>query len=119
MSADLDREPTADEWRDAAVRVLQTLSVALTEQVSEMVVRQHTIDARLLEGDRRMEAIELSLRENTDITRDIRDAVVAGRVATRFIKWAGAVAIAVVCLYQAWATLIHGPGPPGGVGPGP
>lgn len=61
------------------------------------------IRKRLDKGDRRFETLETAVRENTEITKDIRDAVVAGRVATKLIKWLGAVALAVSAI---WA-LVH------------
>lgn len=57
------------------------------------------IRSRLDKGDDRFAKIELAVKENTEITKDIRDAVVAGRVATRLIKWLGALALAISALW--------------------
>lgn len=59
----------------------------------------------------RVEHIERAVAENTDLTRDIRDAVVAGRVATKVIKWLGAVAAAGSALWVAWQQMRHGSKP--------
>ncbi len=46
--------------------------------------------------------IERAVAENTEITRDIRDALVAGRVAGKVIKWAGGIAGGIVAMWAAW-----------------
>ena len=73
------------------------------------------IKRRLDEGDRRMGAIEFSVAENTVITRqvqtvtdEIRDAVTAGRVVTKVVKWVGALAIACSAIYAVIYQLTHG-----------
>ena len=55
----------------------------------------------------RVEKIERAVEENTELTRDIRDAVVAGRIATKVIKWLGAVAAAGSALWVAFWQLTH------------
>lgn len=60
----------------------------------------------------RVEKIEVAVAENTEITRDIRDAVVAGRVMARVIKWTGAVAAACSAIWVAiWQMTHHGKAP--------
>lgn len=66
------------------------------------------IRARLERGDARMTAIEKAVAENTEITKDIRDALVAGRVISRLARWLGGLAIAASAIYAA----LHLPGPP-------
>lgn len=56
----------------------------------------------------RVNKIEREVAENTEITREIRDAVVAGRVATKVIKWLGAIAAAGSALWVAWSQMRHG-----------
>lgn len=55
----------------------------------------------------RVEHIEKAVAENTELTRDIRDAVVAGRIATKVIKWLGAVAAACSALWVAFYQATH------------
>jgi len=52
--------------------------------------------------------IEKAVAENTDLTRDIRDALIAGRVMTKALKWLGAIAAAGSALWVAWQQLRHG-----------
>ncbi len=52
--------------------------------------------------------IERAVAENTEITRDIRDALVAGRVMTKVLKWCGAIAAACSALWVAWQQMRHG-----------
>lgn len=70
------------------------------------------IRKRLDRGDLRFEKLERAVRENTEITKDIRDAVVAGRVATKFIKWLGAVALACSALWALFHQVSDGGHPP-------
>lgn len=65
------------------------------------------IRGRLDSGDKRFESIERALAENTEITKDIRDAIVAGRVATKAVKWLGALAIAGSAIYAAAYQILH------------
>lgn len=65
------------------------------------------IRSRLDLGDQRMGQIELALKDNTEITRDIRDAVTATRVATKVIRWLGALALACSALYAAIYQATH------------
>lgn len=67
---------------------------------------------RLDSGDRRMTRIEEQIAENTDLTKDIRDALVFGRVGTRIIKWSGAIAGACLSMYGVFYALTHGGKPP-------
>jgi hypothetical protein len=66
------------------------------------------IRRRLDNGDARMTKIEAALAENTEITRDIRDAVTAGKVVTKVIKWVGALAVAASAIYAGFYQLTHG-----------
>lgn len=66
------------------------------------------IRERLDKGDRRMGELERAMKDNTDITREIRDAVTAGRVATRVIKWLGALALALSGIYALYYQATHG-----------
>lgn len=50
----------------------------------------------------RVGKIESAVAENTEITRDIRDALIAGKLAGRVIKWAGGIAAGAVALWSAW-----------------
>jgi hypothetical protein len=56
----------------------------------------------------RVAHIEKAVAENTDLTRDIRDAMVAGRVMTKVLKWCGAIAAACSALWVAWVQFKHG-----------
>jgi hypothetical protein len=65
------------------------------------------INLRLEAGERRMRKIELAVAENTEITRDIRDAVIAGRVATKVVKGIGALAVAGSAIWAVVYQLLH------------
>lgn len=65
-------------------------------------------ERRVGDIEQRMQGMEQLLTENTAVTREIRDVVTAGRVFTRVVKWAGALAIAGSALYAAWHQFTHG-----------
>lgn len=56
----------------------------------------------------RVERIEAAVAENTEITKSIRDAQIAGRVVTKAVKVVGALAIAGSAIYAAAYQLLHG-----------
>lgn len=66
------------------------------------------IKAHLDLQDRRLKQLEITLGENTDLTRDMRDMLVAGKVMTKVIKWAGAIALAGSALYAAGYQILNG-----------
>jgi hypothetical protein len=55
----------------------------------------------------RLTALEQAVEDNTQLTREIRDAVTAGRVATKVVKWLGGLAIALSALYALYYQLTH------------
>lgn len=50
----------------------------------------------------RVGRIEVAVAENTELTRDIRDALIAGRIVGRVIKWASGIVAGAVALWAAW-----------------
>lgn len=58
--------------------------------------------------EERLSALEQAVEDNTQLTREIRDAVTAGRVATRVIKWLGGLALAFSALSALYYQLTHG-----------
>ena len=72
------------------------------------IERRHDLAKRVADIDVRLANVEEAVRENTEITKDIRDAVVAGRVAAKLIKWLGAIAAAGSAIWIAWYQLTHG-----------
>ena len=70
------------------------------------------IRSRLDKGDARFEKLEKSLAENTEITKDIRDVVVTGRVMTKLTKWIGSIALAISAVWALWHHATSGVQPP-------
>ena len=78
-------------------------------------------DEQRLELVKRVDHVERAVAENTIITREmagtvneIRDVLVAGKVGTKLLRWAGAVALAVSALLVLGSQLLNGgklPGP--------
>lgn len=73
------------------------------------------INARLEQGDRRMDAIQNELSANTEITRDIRDLMSAARVGFKVLGTLGLVAKwftwVTGAVAAAWALFHHGQPP--------
>jgi len=83
-------------------------------------------ERRLQDGDDRMERIEVALRENTALTRDMagtvlemRELLELGRNGMKVLNfigraavWAGKVAAACTALAAAWYAFTHGGRPP-------
>jgi len=61
---------------------------------------------RLDHGERRMGNIEAELLMNTEITREIRDAVTTGKTLTRLLKWVAGVAAASAAIWAAALTFV-------------
>jgi hypothetical protein len=64
-------------------------------------------ERRVGDIEQRMAGMETLLTENTAVTREIRDVVIAGRVVTRVVKWVGSVALAFGALYGIWYQFTH------------
>lgn len=71
----------------------------LAAQIGELSLHNEATIKRLAHIDSRVAAIEAAVQENTELTRGIRDAITAGRVASTAVKW---VAGAVVTVASAW-----------------
>ena len=70
------------------------------------------IRSRLDKSDQRFEKLEALVAENTEITKDIRDALTAGRVATKVVKWLGGLALGTSAIWAAWHQVSNGGQPP-------
>ncbi|MGL4648754.1 MAG: hypothetical protein ACRC1H_05050, partial [Caldilineaceae bacterium] len=81
--------------RDAQLRVLAQGHATLTQQMAELIVQQR--EAKEL--DRKMAE---QLDENTRVTVEIRDALVAAKFVARLIKWAGGIAAGIAGIVGLW-----------------
>lgn len=82
--------------------------------------RFDAIDERLDAGSKRMTRIETQLQENTDLTRDVREFLEAGRAGLRVLgvlgsvaSWLGKLATAGLALWALFQAIKHGGPPPG------
>lgn len=71
-----------------------------------------TVPGQLDALSQRVSKLEIAVAENTDLTRDIRDALVAGKMATKAVRWFGAMAAAGIAIYAAIYQLLHHGKPP-------
>lgn len=74
----------------------------LASQIAELSLHQDASIKRLAHIDSRIAAIESAVAENTELTRGIRDAITAGRVATTAVKWLAGL---VITLASAWLAI--------------
>lgn len=66
---------------------------------------------RLSDGEKRMAGIEGQLLINTELTKEIRDAVVTARTMSRVLRWAGGIAAACAAIWAAAITFMGGKPP--------
>jgi hypothetical protein len=72
-----------------------------------------TIPGRLEDLQERVGKLEEAVAENTEITRDVRDMLVAGRVLVKAAKVAGIVAGAGSAMWAAGYQILHNGNLPG------
>lgn len=100
--------PTPSDWGDlwdqqqAENRANYLSQHALTAQMAELAMSTEATVKRLDHMDRRMAGLEAGVAENTELTRGIRDAITAGRVASVAMKWVGG---AIVTVASAWLAI--------------
>jgi hypothetical protein len=82
--------------------------------------RFQEIEAQLAKGGRRMEAIERELRDNTSVTREVRELMELGRSGFKVLgwlgvaaKWVGSLAAAAAAVWALVYAATHGGKPPG------
>lgn len=78
---------------------------ALAARVTHLEATAQRIDARGGENAERIARIESAVAENTELTRDIRDVLIAGKVGGRFIKWFGGIVAGAAAVWAAWTQL--------------
>lgn len=76
------------------------------------------VQRQLATGDLRMTAIEVELRNNTDLTADVKALLEAARVGLKVLGWMGSaatwaakIATAIGAVYAAWQLIKHGSPP--------
>lgn len=83
----------------------------LAAQIAELSLHQDASTKRLAHIDSRIAAIEAAVQENTELTRGIRDAITAGRVATTAVKWLAGLVVTLASAWLAIKGLGKDPGP--------
>jgi hypothetical protein len=79
---------------------LRIRHVVLTERISDLQTGFHT----LREGQVTLAA---QLEANTEITKEIKDLVTAGRVTKKIAVWVTAVLVAVTTVWASVKSVIH------------
>lgn len=77
------------------------------------------IERQLIQGAKRMDSLESSVKQNTELTQEIRDVMVAAKVGFRvlggvgtMVKWFGVIAAGALSIYVAVYAALHGGHPP-------
>lgn len=83
----------------------------LTQQMAELALAGDANAKQLDRMNARMAKLEAAVEENTELTRGIRDAITAGRVATTAVKWLAGLVITVASAWLAVKGLGKDPGP--------
>ena len=87
---------------------------------SQNLRRFEEIEAQLAKGAERMTAIERELRDNTTVTREVRELMELGRNGFKVLgwlgiaaKWVGSLAAAAAAVWALVYAAMHGGKPPG------
>lgn len=83
----------------------------LTSQMAQLAITSDAGVKRLDQMDVRLSKLEAAVAENTDLTRDVRDAITAGRFAGKAVKLLAGAVITGVSAWLAIKGLWKDPGP--------
>lgn len=77
------------------------------------ILLDHRADTikRLDVGEKRMAGIEGELAINTELTKEIRDAVVTARTMSRLVRWAGGIIAGLAAIWAGVVTFMGGKPP--------
>lgn len=97
----------SDEASDVPV-----IGQATHEHIIQILL-DHRADTikRLDHGEKRMAGIEGQLVINTELTKEIRDAVVTARTMSKFIRWAGGIVAGLAAIWAGIVTFWSGKPP--------
>lgn len=83
----------------------------ITQQMAELALAGEANATQLDRMNARMAKLESAVEENTELTRGIRDAITAGRVATTTVKWLAGLVVTLASAWLAIKGLGKDPGP--------
>jgi beta-phosphoglucomutase-like phosphatase (HAD superfamily) len=85
--------------QESQIRVVAAGHAQLVNQISEVTVTLRRQDEKIAVNAGQLNLIQQAVAENTNLTRDVRDAITAGKVAGRLVRW---MAATIVTLSAAW-----------------
>lgn len=94
--------------RDRQIAVLLAHARSTSKHMLDVGGTLAEISSTLTELKTAAAAQQIELAANTVITTTVRDTLTAGRVATRLIKWIGAIALAVASIYGFFVAIKTG-----------
>lgn len=107
MHEQLSELTAAQARQESQLRLLHTGHQHLAQQLAEVAVTLHKRERESEQLSDRMGLIETAVHENTAVTKDIRDAVVAGRVLKRVAIWGGGTALVLAQWWDQIRTALH------------
>lgn len=102
MTAESDRYASRQDLQALAdahkqhvdqIRAVAAGHALLTDQMADITVTLKRQDAIIATNSSQLAKIVASVGENTELTRDIKDALAAGRFSVRAAKWLAGAAI--------------------------
>lgn len=91
----LERLTTQQASLESQVRIVAAGHAQLADQIANITLTLREQDRLIADNAQRMGGIADALKENTELTKGIRDAVTTGRVLRRLAVWLGGAAIVV------------------------
>lgn len=107
MREQLSELTAAQARQEGQLRILHTGHQHLAQQLAEVAVTLHRRERESEQLSDRMGLIEGAVAENTALTKDIRDAVVAGRVLKRVAIWGGGAVLVIAQWWDQIRTALH------------
>lgn len=107
MREQLSELTAAQARQEGQLRILHTGHQHLAQQLAEVAVTLHRRERESEQLSDRMGLIEGAVAENTALTKDIRDAVVAGRVLKRVAIWGGGAVLVISQWWDQIRTALH------------
>ena len=106
--SDVNDPPSPSDWaqlwdrQESQNRVFFVAQDQQAKQIAELAHGQDSVLRRTERVETELKGIRAAVEENTELTRGIRDAITAGRVASVAIKW---LAGAIVTIATTWVAV--------------
>jgi hypothetical protein len=86
---------------------MATVPGALVEISNRLADTERRMSSMHADNERRLVSMDERLKQNTDVTQQIRDAQIAGRILGKLFTWIGGIAAALGAFYAFIYQLVH------------